>query len=232
MGLSETSLTHDSKLRVSREYELLKSALFQGGITSETLDLLISGASSSEARKDSANSTANPWADDFDDVHPAYNRYGIQQDAPARDVQWRQALSKPGFNPGNHRTNDLPHVRPGAALRAPSYHRQASYGAPPSSVPDEAAFDEEDFADATGHAAFGPPGLHPGNERRTLYFNGFSDRTTYKDFISIVKGGKLLSINLRSERSGTATFFDGAETFLAWAKKHDIYLHSKRVSLP
>ncbi|EMC92764.1 hypothetical protein BAUCODRAFT_77457 [Baudoinia panamericana UAMH 10762] len=75
------------------------------------------------------------------------------------------------------------------------------------------------------------PNLQAPQERRTLYFSGLSDRTTYKDLLSVVKGGKVLSVNLRSDRSATITFWDGAAEFLAWAKRNDIYLHSKRVEV-
>ena len=76
-----------------------------------------------------------------------------------------------------------------------------------------------------------PRGAHTSHERRTLYFAGLSDRTTYKDLLSVIKGGKLLSVNMRGERSATVTFLDGAADFLAWAKRNDIYLSSKRVRI-
>lgn len=111
----------------------------------------------------------------------------------------------------------------------PNLHRHISYGI--SSGVDENAFDyDDDFDDETNNQAI--PGANfvpPTNERRTLYFSGFSDRTTYRDLLSVIKGGKLLSINLRSERSATVTFLEGAAEFLAWAKRNDIYLNSKRV---
>lgn len=66
---------------------------------------------------------------------------------------------------------------------------------------------------------------------RTLYFCGFPARTTYQDLLSVVKGGKLLSINIRSERSATVTFLDAAQDYLTWTKRNDIYLNGKRVEV-
>ncbi|KAI7042033.1 hypothetical protein KC327_g5852 [Hortaea werneckii] len=228
---------YDSLLRVSEEYELLKSALFQGGITAETLDILISGAGSGGTRKDSGASGLKTGPDTFDSQSSAYysNLNYQSQNGLYQDVGWRRngsMLSSSAFRDSNSQQTQA-----GATLQVPSLSRHASYGAPTSSIPDDSAFDDDDDEDDDNlieegrRSVLQTPGLHPSNERRTLYFSGFSDRTTYKDFVSVIKGGQLLSINLRPERSGTVTFLDGAEAFLAWAKRHDIYLHSKRIEV-
>lgn len=95
-------------------------------------------------------------------------------------------------------------------------------------------YDDNDFdmdASDIDETNYGTRTVSGSNERRTLYFSGFSERTTYRDLLSVIKGGKLLSINMRSERSATVSFLDGAADFLAWAKRNDIYLHTKRVSI-
>lgn len=225
---------------MSKEYELLKSALFQGGITAETLDILISGAGSGGTRKDSGASGLRTGPDGFDSQSSAYysNLNCQNQTSLYQDNRWRRNGSMPSSS--TFRDSNSQRAQAGATLRVPSFSRQASYGAPPSSIPDDSAFDDDDDDDddvnnmieESRRSLLQLPALHSNNERRTLYFSGFSDRTTYRDFVSVIKGGQLLSINLRPERSGTVTFLDGAEAFLAWAKRHDIYLHSKRVSLP
>ncbi|KAI7199836.1 hypothetical protein KC316_g3346 [Hortaea werneckii] len=228
---------YESLLRVSKEYELLKSALFQGGITAETLDILISGAGSGGTRKDSGASGLKTGPNGFEGQLPAYhsNLNYKNQTSLYQDVHWRRNGSIPSstFRDGNSQQ-----MQAGATLQVPSFSRQASYGAPASSIPDDSAFDDDDDNDDDDNlieegrpSMLQPPGLHPSNERRTLYFSGFSDRTTYKDFVSVIKGGQLLSINLRPERSGTVTFLEGAEAFLAWVRRHDIYLHLKRIEV-
>ncbi|KAM0719274.1 hypothetical protein Q7P37_005179 [Cladosporium fusiforme] len=65
---------------------------------------------------------------------------------------------------------------------------------------------------------------------RTLYFSGLSNRTTYKDLFSVLKGGKIASVVLRHE-SAVVCFVDGAANFLAWSKRNDVYLQGKRVEV-
>ncbi|KAI6830003.1 hypothetical protein KC365_g9018 [Hortaea werneckii] len=228
---------YESLLRVSKEYELLKSALFQGGITAETLNILISGAGSGGTRKDSGASGLKTGPNGFEGQLPAYysNSNYQNQTSLHQDVHWRRNDSIPSstFHDGNSQQTQA-----GATLQVPKFSQAASYGAHASSIPDDSAFDEDDDDDDDDNlieegrpSILQPPGLYPSNERRTLYFSGFSDRTTYKDLVSVIKGGQLLSINLRPERSGTVTFLDGAEAFLAWVRRHDIYLHSKRIEV-
>ncbi|KAI7233665.1 hypothetical protein KC330_g5252 [Hortaea werneckii] len=227
---------YDSLLRISKEYELLKNALFQGGITAETLDILISGAGSGGTRKDSGASGLRTGPNGFEGRLPAYHSTLNYQSQTSlyQDVHWRRNGSIPS---STFRDGHSQQTQAGATLQVPSFSRQASYGAPASSTPDDSAFDDDDDDDDDNLIEEGrpstlqPPGLSLSNERRTLYFSGFSDRTTYKDFVSVIKGGQILSINLRPERSGTVTFLEGAEALLAWVRRHDIYLHSKRIEV-
>jgi hypothetical protein len=67
-------------------------------------------------------------------------------------------------------------------------------------------------------------------DRRTLLVTNLSDRTTHKDLAAVVRGGRLLEIYIRNDRSATISFVEGAAEFLAYVKRNDIYLHTKRVS--
>lgn len=72
------------------------------------------------------------------------------------------------------------------------------------------------------------------NEQRTLLIKNLSDRVTHKDVVEVVRGGALLDVYLRSnDRSASVSFVEGAaaQAFLAYAKRNDIYIHGKRVSL-
>lgn len=111
-------------------------------------------------------------------------------------------------------------------LRVPQLQRHVSYGIQ-SSAYDNLDMDGSDV----GETAYGSRTVSGSSERRTLYFNGFSHKTTYRDLLSVIKGGKILSITMRSERSATVSFLDGAAEFLAWTKRNDIYLHTKRVEV-
>lgn len=221
-----------TQLRTAREYEFLRSALLQGGITEETLDLLISNANNGEQRKDSGISFGF-WGQDCKEAQPRTARplTQLQSTTPYQEMPWRTGGPPASFNlaPGTAPYSNG-HLHPAPAhSRGLGFQRRTSYGL--SSLLDDNAFDDEDFADDANHLDHDFTALPSTGERRTLYFSGFSDRTTYRDLLSVIKGGKLLSVSLRSERSATVTFLNGAAEFLAWAKRNDIYLHAKRVCL-
>ena len=103
--------------------------------------------------------------------------------------------------------------------RVASYGEHESFMAGPDSPPDD---DDDQYQE---HAQRIP--LH---DRRTVLITNLSERTTHKDLASIVRGGRLLDIFIRNDRSATVSFMEGAAEFLAYAKRNDIYLHMKRVS--
>jgi hypothetical protein len=70
----------------------------------------------------------------------------------------------------------------------------------------------------------------PAHDQRTILISNLSERTTHKDLVNIIRGGRILDIFLRNDRSATVSFVEGAAEFLAYAKRKDIYLHTKRVS--
>lgn len=202
------------ELRTSREFELLKNALFQGGLGPEALATLISGAGDAPP----SNDATNAWSDDFDEAPPP------SSGQPIESGYQRRASTTAGAAKVDD-TSDPRHRQTG--LRVPNVQRQTSYGL--TSVPDESGFDDSDSSLVDG-------GVGPGQDTasgaplRTLYFCGFPGKTTLRDLLSVIRGGRLLSVNMRSPKSATVTFLDAAGDYLAWAKKHDVYIHAKRVS--
>jgi hypothetical protein len=101
-------------------------------------------------------------------------------------------------------------------------------------VPDDTAYDDsDDYADSltednlpAKRSVGSPKNDQP---QRTLFFSGLSERTTYRDLMSAIKGGKIVSSVLRNS-GALVTFATGAAEFLAWSKRNDIYLQGKRVS--
>jgi hypothetical protein len=69
----------------------------------------------------------------------------------------------------------------------------------------------------------------PLNDQRTILFTNLSDKVTHSDLTGIIRGGRLLDIYVRNDRSATVSFVEGATEFFNYAKKKDIYLHTKRV---
>ena len=70
-------------------------------------------------------------------------------------------------------------------------------------------------------------------EQRSVLLRNLAERTIHKDIADIVRGGALLDIYLRpNDRSASVSFVEGngAQAFMAHARRNDIYLHGKRVS--
>jgi hypothetical protein len=110
-----------------------------------------------------------------------------------------------------------------------SFGRSNSFGAADTSVtyPDKDDF-HPDAHDASGS---GPRAPFPLHDQRTIIFSNLSEKTTHKDLTNIIRGGRLLDIYLRNDRSATVSFVEGAADFLAYAKRNDIYVNTKRVCL-
>ena len=87
---------------------------------------------------------------------------------------------------------------------------------------------EDDIFDENMPAAGNTGHRSSAQSQGTLFFAGLSERTTYKDIVSIIKGGKVISSVLRNN-GALVTLATGAAEFLAWSKRNDIYLQGKRV---
>lgn len=100
------------------------------------------------------------------------------------------------------------------------------------SIPADSSYDIEGDNDLNEHAVPSAPlgNLHNGQPDRTLYFQGLSERTTFAEFVTIIKGGKIANMVMRGD-CALVTFLSGAAEFLAWSKRNDIYLQGKRVSI-
>jgi len=106
--------------------------------------------------------------------------------------------------------------------------RSNSFGAADSGVTFP---DKDDEFSPQNHEAMGSgprPGF-PHNDQRTILFTNLSDKTTHKDLTNLIRGGRLLDIYLRNDRCATVSFVEGAAEFMAYVKRKDQYLHTKRV---
>ena len=87
-----------------------------------------------------------------------------------------------------------------------------------------------DAADGDGDAPLAPLARAARPDQRTIVLSNLSDRATYKDVTNILRGGRLLDVYIRSDRTAIVSFVEGAADFMAYAKKNDVYMHAKRVS--
>ncbi|KAF2745197.1 hypothetical protein M011DRAFT_469901 [Sporormia fimetaria CBS 119925] len=81
---------------------------------------------------------------------------------------------------------------------------------------------ETDLTPSSGPSA-------PTLDHRTIVISNLSDRVTYNDIVSILRGGRIVDIFMRNDRTAMVTFAEGAVEFMAYVKRQDVYLHQKRL---
>jgi hypothetical protein len=194
---------------VFRPTDLLRTALLRGGVEQATLDLL---------------TTAQDGADtshEFSNIKDGRDKYSSNHYPPSLVPI---AISKPGGSASHADT--LSHNTSAPGSRAIPYNRVSSFGTAASSN------------DSTSKDEFGIAGgqirstVSISSDQRTLVFGNLSEKVTHKDLTNIIRGGRLLDIYIRHDRSGTCAFVsfaEGATEFFAYAKRNDFYLHAKRV---
>lgn len=181
---------------------MLKNALFKGGLTTETLDTLLSGEA--KGLTDSPPYSSNSWQEKFVRSVPVTMaaQHSNGQSPDSEDTAVGDGLVQP--RPISH-----------------SYNRFHSVGQPDSLIETAEKHDEPQSLMMQRLST---------HDQRTILISNLSDRTTHKDLIDIIRGGRLLDIFIRNDRCATISFVEGAQDFLAHAKRNDIYLHTKRVS--
>ncbi|KAF1831367.1 hypothetical protein BDW02DRAFT_505440 [Decorospora gaudefroyi] len=199
---------HEYMVQAVREYHLLKSALFRGGLQTETLETLLLGEHSA--------TNEDPSSFDYESQQTT-TRSGAVPVAGAMSSQFR---TSPASDNTAVSHSLQPRSHPRSSYRVASYGDQESFMASPDSPPD----DDDD--QEHGHSQRIP--LH---DQRTILITNLPERTTHKDLVSIIRGGRLLDIFIRNDRSATVSFVEGAAEFLAYAKRNDLYLHMKRLEL-
>ena len=113
---------------------------------------------------------------------------------------------------------------PYSKAKAGFFERHYSFGKDDSSHPSE--LDKEDRGPRMERHQYAR------SEQRTIVAQNFSDRTTAKDLLHVIRGGAVLDIFLRSnDRSASISFVEGnaAQEFMNHVRRADIYIHGKRV---
>jgi hypothetical protein len=108
------------------------------------------------------------------------------------------------------------------------YDRSNSFGAEDESMtsPDNHIHPHNTYESAPGSM---PQAHIAQHDQRTILFTNLHDNITHKDLTNIIRGGRLLDIYVRNDRSATVSFVEGAAEFMNYAKRNDFYLHNKRV---
>jgi hypothetical protein len=66
-------------------------------------------------------------------------------------------------------------------------------------------------------------------EKRTLLITNLPENAMHAELMPYISGGALLDIYIRDNRTATLSFISGAREFLAYAKRTDMYLRTKRL---
>ncbi|KAJ8110746.1 hypothetical protein OPT61_g6487 [Boeremia exigua] len=185
---------------------LLKSALFRGGLTMDTLNTLL--VSENEA----SNGDVAQYEDDSTQTFPKAEATPVT--TQKSHIHDSSPISDDDTDAGSDRLG-LPQPRP--------LPRTLSSGQTEAGV-DGFSDEEQDYRLHRGHRDHTP--VH---EQRTVLISNLAKHTTHKDIAGVVRGGRLIEIFLRNDRSATVSFVEGAVDFLAYAKRNDIYLHAKRL---
>lgn len=187
---------------------MLKNALFRGGLTTETLETLLAGELDYSSGETAAYTSAS-WE----------NSYARPKPVPVVITAPRGSEYSPDAS--NATIGGAHYGRP----QRTSYNRVHSFGQPDSSIEiDDISGDKDDEQQSSSNQPV------PKSDQRTILIGNLAERTTHKDLVNIIRGGRLLDIYIRNDKSATVSFVEGAQEFLSYAKRNDFYLHTKRVS--
>ena len=214
---------HDNFLRMAQEYLSLRDALYKGGIQPETLDVLIHGGDLST---------------DPTDILTENNNYGETGGigVVSQPSQARVTLSSPATQPWLQAKTSWP---PKSSVDTSKAWSRGKFLSRENSCiqeddiswdPDLSRESNRDIDSLTIPRT--EKKRFAREEQRTILAKNLADRVSHKDITTIVRGGLVLDIFLRSnERSASISFVEAsaARDFMNYVKKNDVYIHGKRV---
>ncbi|KAH6616802.1 carbon-nitrogen hydrolase [Boeremia exigua] len=206
-----SKVEHDYMQQCSHEYALLKSALFRGGLTMDTLNTLL--ASESEATDHTAQYG-----------HGSSEKIFFRPDTVPNTTRISYNDVSPRNNDSSHSSDETETLSDHLSLPQPRPLQRTNSIDETESCIDNCVEEEQDHRQDYGHRE-----RIPVRDQRTILISNLAERTTHKDITGIIRGGRLLDIFLRNDRSATVSFVEGAANFLAHIKRNDIYLHAKRL---
>ncbi|KAH6698972.1 hypothetical protein BKA61DRAFT_621766 [Leptodontidium sp. MPI-SDFR-AT-0119] len=222
---------HDSLLKASREYANLQRNLFRGGVTPETLAVLVSDDGGTEQK---GGTTAYSTLDDPTDSDSFFPR---SSDSAAQGINGngqdytygRNANYTPrGGNGQNNGTNG--HNGANGYSNGFNHHSQNDdYGSSPDGA--------DDIYDGSPNNDSQPRSQRQQFDKfakRTILLSNLPDGTTHAEITEVVRGGMLLDIYLRAnDRNASVSFLEesAAQEFFRYVKRHDLYIRGKRAEI-
>lgn len=203
---------HDLKKSL-REYNALRSALIRGGVTVESLDLLV------QETFDQPDATPGSHSRSMDADVPLFD--GTHSGLPIPPMSIEKSNGPQGH--GNHISPTwnfnipvIPSTDHGHnGLSGKHYHdKSMGYGGPgPDNISDQKM-------------------IRNGHGKRTIYLTKLPDRVTYAQIFSVIRGGAVVDVWMKpSDHAASVSFVDcsAAENFYQYTRKNDIYIGGKRI---
>ncbi|OJD17034.1 hypothetical protein AJ78_02829 [Emergomyces pasteurianus Ep9510] len=196
----------------------LKQALYEGGVTEEALETLISGPKNLAEQEESADGTLGSRTP---------TEIGNSHRHPLRpisnDLKNKNATPNDSWpQNGAHRAQHVP---------ANGNGRRSSIENDVTSFPS----DEKDDGFLCNTQSRQDRQQHSNcTENRTILLKGLPERTAHRDIVAAIRGGALVDVFLRPrERQASVSFADGkaAQEFLAFAKRQDLYILDKLIEV-
>lgn len=226
-----TKVEHDSLLKASREYANLQRNLFRGGVTPETLAVLVNNDTSTEQNGGTISYSTLDDPTDSDAFFPqsldsaTHGTNGNRQDYTyGRNANYTprgangQKNGVNGYNGTNGYTNGFNHSH------------NDDYGSSPDGV--------DGFYDGSPNNDSQPRGgqrqQYDKFAKRTILLSNLPEGTTHAEITEVVRGGMLLDVYVRSnDRNASVSFLEesAAQEFFRYVKRHDLYIRGKRVEI-
>jgi len=127
------------------------------------------------------------------------------------------------------------------------YTSQPSHGYPNSGLGHDSYREPDDYAGSDGTERQDSPGFKRGGiggggngykndsvGNRTLFFSRLPEKVTYSSFLEVIRGGMVVDAWMKpGDHCGSISFLhpQSAEAFYRYAKKNDVYIDGRRVSL-
>ena len=209
--------------------ETLRRALFKGGVSGETLDLLISGEAQGRHR-DFSDGILDNWSSLFQ--RPASK--------PVRMVHphlWSSLVNNPAFGSKEALQQSFqPQQAQNFLTRDQSIGNDQDQPElswqPPIKHKDSQHFFET-YQNHDSDQGWTEMVQQPktSKSKHTLLLSNLPQDVTHWDVTRHVRGGRLIDIWIkRNEQKATVTFAEGAADFMSFARRQGVYIGSRRVS--
>ncbi|KAF8451312.1 hypothetical protein BGX38DRAFT_1269561 [Terfezia claveryi] len=209
----------DDLKKSQREYNALRSALIRGGVTVESLDLLV------QETFDQPDATPGDRSGSMDAGVPLFNgtHSGLPISIMPPSVENKYYIGNGPQGYGN--------------LNSSTWNFNVA--ATPSTDQGYNGFSGKHYHDKS--MGYGEPGLENtsdqktirnGHGKRTIYLTKLPDRVTYAQIFSVIRGGTVVDVWMKSsDHAASVSFVDcsAAENFYQYTRKNDIYIDGKRI---